>query len=238
MDFCKKKKDLSEQDIKESQGEKWIWTAVDAPTRLIVCFLIGDRTMEDGKQFLSDLVSRLLGKPLFVSDELAHYKNCLLEQYHKLIKSKATGRPGRPRNPVKVIQDDLDYVTVHKTRENGRIVKVERKIVFGDADRIASRLESSPSHSINTSFVERTNLDWRLWDAHLSRKALTFARSFRWLNGKFAICVATYNFVRPHESLSRGPDRVFYPRTPAMAAGVTYRPWTIADLLGSRQICQ
>jgi len=194
--------------------------------------------MEDGKQLLSNLASRLLEKPLFVSDELAHYKNCLLEQYHELLNPEPTGRPGRPRNPLKIVQDDLDYVTVHKTREGGRVVKVERTIVFGDAVRIADRLESSPSHTINTSFVERTNLGWRLWDAHLSRKALTFARSFRWLNAKFAICVAAYNFVRPHESLSRGRDRIFYPRTPAMAAGVTYRPWTISDLLWSRQSCQ
>jgi hypothetical protein len=37
-----------------------------------------------------------------------------------------------------------------------------------------------------------------------------------------------YNFCRPHQTLSRKGA----PRTPAMAAGVTDRVWTIGDLIG------
>lgn len=54
-----------------------------------------------------------------------------------------------------------------------------------------------------------------------------FAKSFRWLKAKFAICVAFYNFIRPHETLSRGKDRIFRPKTPAMAAGITTHQWSI-----------
>ncbi len=42
-----------------------------------------------------------------------------------------------------------------------------------------------------------------------------------------SICVGFYNFIRPHETLSRGQDRVFRPNTPAMAAGITDHQWTI-----------
>ena len=59
-----------------------------------------------------------------------------------------------------------------------------------------------------------------MWDAHLTRKSLMFAKSFRWLKAKFAICIGFYNFISPHERLSRGVDRVFRPNTPAMAAGI------------------
>jgi hypothetical protein len=55
--------------------------------------------------------------------------------------------------------------------------------------------------------------------------------SFRWLKAKFAICIGFYNFIRPHETLSRGEDRVFRPNTPAMAAGITDHQWTIKELL-------
>jgi len=58
-----------------------------------------------------------------------------------------------------------------------------------------------------------------------------FAKSFRWLKVKFATCVVLYNFIRPHETLSRGEDRAFRPRTPAMAAGITDHQWTIKTLL-------
>ena len=232
MVFCKKKKRVSEQEL----GKKWIWTAIDTLTRLIVCFLIGDRTLEDARQFLKDLVSRTEERPLFTSDELPHYADGLKELFHELIPPKPTGQPGRPRKPEKVIDEDLDYATVHKTREKRRIVKVETKVVFGSSERIKKRLEELPGNTINTSYVERSNLNWRIWDAHLTRKSLMFAKSFRWLKAKFAICVGFYNFIRPHETLSRGADRVFRPRTPAMAAGVTDHQWTLKALL-SYAVC-
>ena len=100
------------------------------------------------------------------------------------------------------------------------MTKVERKIVYGSEQRVLDRLVKSPSQTINTAYIERSNLDWRLWDAHLARKAPTVARSIRWLKAKFSICVACYNFIRPHETLSRGKDRIFRPKTPAMAANV------------------
>jgi len=91
---------------------------------------------------------------------------------------------------------------------------------------------------INTAYIERSNLDWRLWDAHLSCKAPTVARSMRWLKATFAICVACYNLIRLHETLSRGKDRIFRPKTPAMAASVVDHLWTFSELLVYPALCQ
>ncbi|MGD8443581.1 MAG: hypothetical protein PVH85_05180 [Desulfobacterales bacterium] len=140
---------------------------------------------------------------MFTYDELPHYANGLKELFHKLIAPEPTGQAGSPRNPEKIIDENLDYATVHKTRNKGRIVKVETKVVFGSSARIEKRLEQLPGNTINTSYVERSNLNWRMWDAYLTRKSLMFAKSFRWLKSKFAICVGFYNFIRPHETLSR-----------------------------------
>ena len=230
MGLCKKKKSPEQEEI----GRKWIWTALDTSTRLLVCFLIGDRSLEDAHSFLKDLVSRIVDLPLFVSDELPHYSDGLKELFHHFIEQKPTGRRGRPRKPEKVVNANLDYATVHKTREKGRVVKVETKIVFGSKERIEKKLEELPSNKINTSYVERSNLNWRLWDAHLTRKGLTFAKAIRWLKAKFSICVAFYNFIRPHETLSRAEDRTFRPKTPAMAAKITDQLWSINDLLGHK----
>ena len=109
--------------------------------------------------FLKDLTLRTQQLPLFISDELPHYADGLKELFHKLVKPKPTGRRGRPRKPEKVVDESLDYATVHKTRENGRVVKVETRVVFGVAERIESRLEQLPSKTINTSYVERSNLN-------------------------------------------------------------------------------
>lgn len=187
---------------------------------------------------MHDLAARFATKPLFVSDELPHYGSVLGEMFHHEVPYPPTGRPGRPKLPAKIIDKDLDYATVHKTRLQGRVVSVERKIVYGTEQSIEQHLQDSPSQTINTAYVERSNGSWRLWDAHLVRKSLTFARSVRWLAAKFAICVLFYNLVRPHETLSRGADRVFRPTTPGMAAGIAARPWTILELLQHRVLRQ
>ena len=126
---------------------------------------------------LKDLTSRCQGKPLFVSDELPHYGTVLGELFHTLIPSVPTGKPGRPSKPERVIDTGLVYSTVHKTRQGAKVVKVERKVVYGTAQQVQELLDASPSHAINTAYIERSNLDWRLRDAHLARKAPTVARS-------------------------------------------------------------
>ena len=44
-------------------------------------------------------------------------------------------------------------------------------MIHGSEKQVLARLEKSPSHTIYTAYIERFNLDWRLWDAHLVRKA-------------------------------------------------------------------
>jgi hypothetical protein len=206
---------------------------------LLITFWIGGRELEDARQMLHDLVKRAAGrKPLFVSDELPHYANILAELYHEMVPVAPTGKRGRPRNPQCVIDPDLDYATVHKTREGGRITEVSCRVIFGTEESVERRLVNSPSRKINTSYVERSNLDWRIWDAHLVRKSPTVARSIRWLKAKFAICVSFYNLIRPHGTLSRGQDRIFRPKTPAMAASVTDHPWSVRELLEYAVPCQ
>ncbi len=205
---------------------------MDAETRLLVSFFIGDRTSDSGRAMIKTLVSRLSEKkPLFTSDELACYQTLLFEQFHSEVEHPPTGKRGRPRNPDQVVHEDLDYATVRKTRKEGQVVQVEREVVFGDAERIQERLASSPSNTINTSFVERLNATLRQMDAHLRRKSMTFAKAQRWLNAKFALTVAWYNLVRPHTSLSRNEDRTTTKRTPAMVAGLAKQPWTVQDLI-------
>lgn len=238
MDICKKKKAVSEEELKKEFGRKWIWTAIDASTKLLACFVIGDRTLEDARCFLKKLTLQTGKSPLFVSDELPHYADGLLELFHELATPEPTGLPGRPKKPEKIVDTDLNYATVHKTRDNGRIVKVEQNIIYGSKDSVEEKLKESSSDTINTSFVERTNLNWRLWDAHLVRKSIAFAKSIKWLTAKFSICATFYNFLRPHETLSRGTDRKFKATTPAMAANITDHVWTVQEILGYRVLCQ
>ena len=127
------------------------------------------------------MLNRLNNKPLFTSDELPHYAKTLGEAFCDIEEIASPKGSGRPPNLKKVIHNDLDYATVHKTRKGAKVIHVERKIIFGTEESINKRLEKSPSKTINTAYIERSNLSWRLWDAHLRRKSSTFAKSMKWL---------------------------------------------------------
>jgi len=83
--------------------------------------------------------------------ELPHYETGLRVIYSDLVTPERTGLPGRPKGPIQVIHEDLDYATVHKVRKDGQVVQVTRQIVFGTDTSIEKRLADSPSVAINTA---------------------------------------------------------------------------------------
>jgi IS1 family transposase len=217
--------------MEKEYGRTWIWTALDSNTRLIISFLVGNRTLEDCEKFIKDLAGKIDNKPLFVSDELPHYKAAILEEYHVLKDFEKTCKRGRPKNIVKEIDSGIDYAIVHKTRTNGKVVKVETRIVYGTEESVAKKLERSVSKKINTAYIERSNGTLRLYDSNLQRKTLKFAKEKKLLKAKIGIIKAYYNFVKVHTTLSRNKDKSETARTPAVTAGVTEKPWTIKYLL-------
>jgi transposase InsO family protein len=77
---------------------------------------------------------------------------------------------------------------------------------------------------ICTSHVERQNGSLRRWCKRLTR--LTYAFSKTWDHHKAALALhfAYYNFCRVHGSLKA---------TPAMAAGLAFRPWEFRELIAA-----
>lgn len=78
-----------------------------------------------------------------------------------------------------------------------------------------------PKH-ISTSYVERQNLTMRMHMRRFTRLTNAFSKKFANHIASIAIHYMYYNFCRIHQTL-----RV----TPAMAAGVTDRLWTISDII-------
>lgn len=205
---------------------------------MIINFFIGQRTLEDCRIFIHDLLSRIQTKPLFTSDELPHYETVLVEKFSCLEEQPETGNRGRPKKPTPVIDPELKYATVHKIRQNGKVVKVERNIVFGNPELIEHIIASSKvSKKINTAFIERTNLTLRNFNKKLTRKTLCFAKRKRALEAQTNITVTYYNFSRPHRGLTvREPNQKRVKRTPAMAANLIGRVWPIGEILAYPQI--
>ena len=76
---------------------------------------------------------------------------------------------------------------VHKTREKGKVVKVERRIVYGEKKRIDEKIAKSPGKKINTSYIERSNGTLRQTDGHLRRKSQTFAKEMPHFQAQLAV---------------------------------------------------
>lgn len=74
-----------------------------------------------------------------------------------------------------------------------------------------------------TNHVERQNLDMRMKLAAMRRSSNTFARSYATLEQSIAMYAMHYNFVREQKRFSG---------TPAMAAGIETRAWSVDELVG------
>jgi hypothetical protein len=130
---------------------------------------------------------------------------------------------------------EICYATVGKEREKGRVVRVHQRVVFGTPEQVVATLEEgSTAKSINMSYVERWNGTQRHFNARKARKVYTFSKDFSLHVAVTWLVVAFYNFCWTprtlREQVQVEPPRYHY-RTPAMAAGVVEKAWTLEQVL-------
>src|SRR5262245_25931128 len=158
---AKKEKHCNPQDpADDERGDCWDHVALDPEHRLVVSVVTGRRTAEHTHLLVEDFHRRTGGRlmNLMTSDENPAYAEAILEGYGEEVRPRRTGRPGRPRQPYKRVPEGLKYATVHKTRKQGRVVKVEPRVVFGTVRAVLVALAVSlVSVAVNTVFVERNN---------------------------------------------------------------------------------
>lgn len=227
----KKEKNLEPlEKLKGELGDAWIWIAMDAVNKVVLAHVIGKRTTPHAVRLLQEVKRVTAHMPeLFSSDQLDQYEAALLQVYGELIQPNRKPGPGRPPNPKLVPPKDLCYVQVVKKYKKYRVVKVDRKIVFGDPEKVNRILSSSPvSKKINTSYVERENNTIRHTDSRCTRKTLRFSKCKKNHDRQLVLSLAYYHLCRPHSSLTK---RYGKPTTPFMAARLTDHVWTMDELL-------
>jgi IS1 family transposase len=233
----KKEKNCDPDDPEdERQGDHWDHVAFDPEHRLVVSVVPGKRTAENVKALVDDFKARTGGRlpRLITTDEYAPYETAILEAYGEEITPERTGKPGRPAGPYTVAPVGLNYATVHKTREKGRVVKVEMRIVFGLVAAILAALAlSKVSKKINISFVERHNGTDRNRNARKARKTYCFSKDWEVHQAITYFTMYSYNFCWPVRTLRirDEKDGSWRQRTPAMAAGLTDHVWSLNEWL-------
>jgi hypothetical protein len=204
------------------KGDQWDHVALDPDHRLVLEVVVGKRLGDNAVSLLEGVRDRLGGRvpELVTSDEYAAYREALLAVFGREEVPPRTGKPGRPCGPQVVPPEGMAYGTVHKTRERGRVVKVEERAIFGDV----------PEGGISTSYLERQNATDRHRNARKGRKTYRFSKDWEVHEALTCFTMYSYNFCWPVRTLrQRGSDERWQPRTPAMAAGLSDHVWSLEE---------
>jgi hypothetical protein len=195
----------------------------------------GRQSAEHALLLVEDVACRTGGRPLalFTSDENPAYAWALLEVYGTWVQPPRRGDRGRHPDPVLVPPADLTYATVHKTRENNRVVAVEARVVYGSAAAVQAALDdSAASAAVNTVYVERQNGTDRNRNARKVRKSYCFSKDWQLHEALTYFTMYSYNFCWPVRTLRQKVGRKRYrQRTPAMAAGLADHVWSLREWL-------
>jgi IS1 family transposase len=230
----KKEKHCDPDEVEDArQGDNWDHVAFDPEHRLVVSVVPGKRTEEKVQQLVRDFKERTGGRlmNLLTSDEYAPYKGAIFAAYALEQEQPRTGRPGRPKKPRKVVPRGLKYATVHKERQNGRVVKVTTRVVFGTVAAVVAALALSlVSKIVNTVFIERHNGSDRNRNRRKVRKTCCFSKDWQVHEAMTYFTMYSYNFCWPVRTLRvKVGQKEYQQRTPAMAAGLTDHIWTIRE---------
>jgi IS1 family transposase len=217
----------------DHKGDYWDHVAYDPEHRLVVAVVPGARDVEGTEAVVGEFHRRTGGRTmrLMTSDAYPAYETAILDAYGETITPPRTGKPGRPKGPSKVPPAGLVYATVDKVKAKGRVVEILIQVVFGTMAAVAAALAGSRvSRSINTSFLERQHLTDRHHNARKSRKTYRFSKDWRFHEAATYFTLYSYNFCWPVRTL-REPngEGSWRKRTPAMAAGLTDRLWSMAE---------
>lgn len=225
-------------NVKKSGQELWLWTASDALTKIVPVMQVGGRTQEMAYGVVHELKGRLKAGsvPVFSTDGLKHY-------YYALTAHFGSWADQGGKKPVWVLKIELLYGQVIKHQRRRKTVEVERRMLVGEEGAYRKVLkENGLSGRINTSFIERLNLTIRQCVSKLTRRTWGPTVYTSELVEHLEWWRMYYHFARYHESLqvrlgepierkgSQQPQR-YKKRTPAMAAGLTGRRWTVMELL-------
>ncbi|MBU2536041.1 MAG: IS1 family transposase [Chloroflexota bacterium] len=202
--YAKQKNVPEDKQGRFGYGDVWTWTAIDADTKLVSSWLVGLRDAGYAYEFMLDLKSRLANRVQITTDGHRVYLNAVEDAFGS----------------------EVDYAMLVKLYG----VEPESETRYSPAQCIGVNHRTVTGHpdpaKISTSFAERHNLTMRMSMRRFTRLTNAFSKKIENLEHAVALHFMYYNFARPHKTLASP-----YPTTPAMAAGISERIWTIEDIV-------
>jgi transposase-like protein/IS1 family transposase len=201
--FCYCKKFTARtRDMGSHVGDIYCYLGIDRNTKMVLATAYGKRDTETGVCFMRRLKNAAPTIGQISTDGWQPYPGII---------SLLWGSDINYGQIVKIIagKEAKDSATRYSP---GQVKETRRKAVIGEPDVFR----------ISTSFAERMILSIRMGVRRMTR--LTNAFSKRWENHEAMLNIyfGVYNFCKVHGTIKT---------TPAVAAGLADRPWTVRELL-------
>lgn len=197
-----KEKNVTFESEQIGWGDIWTWVAMDAETKLVPCWFVGNRDGGAAYHFILDVQQRLASRVQLTTDGHKAYLNAV---------ENAFGA-------------EVDYAQLVKiygnAPENLGEVRYSPAVCMG-AKKAVITGEPDFKH-ISTSFAERQNLTMRMGMRRFTRLTNAFSKKVENHEAAIALHYMYYNFCRIHQTLRC---------TPAMAAGVCNHVWEIEEIV-------
>jgi IS1 family transposase len=187
-------------------GDVWTWTGIDADSKLIISYPLGNRGAGAAHAFMQDMASRISTKIQLTTDGHRVYADA--------VESAFGG--------------DIDYAMLVKIFGTSGDSPESR---YSPATCIGCRtgvLSGEPDHKhISTFYVEHQNLSMRMGMRRFTRLTNGFSKKVENTVTPWPSISCTTIFCRIHKTLSV---------TPAMEAGLTDHVWSLEELCGLLKI--
>jgi len=166
-----------------TQGEQYVFIAIDSETKLIPSFIVGKRNAANAYWLMKDLESRLANRVQLTTDGFRAYADAVDATFGTNV-------------------DFAMLVKVYAHDEESR----ERYSPSEVVDAVPIPVMGSPEpQRISTSHVERQNLTVRMHLRRFTRLTNAFSKKLSNMKAALAIHFAHYNFCRIHQTIRVTP---------------------------------